>query len=145
MLLLYSSYAWFDFACQHPETKKHDLSHIRFIICGAAPLSSELTHQLIKIVPQAHIGQGYGECHFEIPIVLRSQIDFIGMTETATSVSQFPITQRIGTPGSAGQLLPGTVAKVVKADGSLADYEEEGELVVTGPQMALRYTNNEQA
>lgn len=68
-----------------------------------------------------------------------------GMTETATSVSQFPISKRIGTFGSAGQLLPGTVAKVVKPDGSLAGYEEEGELVVTGPQMALRYTNNEQA
>lgn len=56
-----------------------------------------------------------------------------------------PITQRIGTLGSAGQLIPGCVARVVKADGSLADYEEEGELVVTGPQMALRYTNNEEA
>ena len=67
------------------------------------------------------------------------------MTETATSVAQFPITKRIGTPGSAGHLLPGTIAKVVKPDGSLADYDEEGELVVTGPQMALRYTNNEKA
>ena len=67
------------------------------------------------------------------------------MTETATSVAQFPITKRIATLGSAGQLLPVTYAKVVKPDGTLAGYEEEGELVVTGPQMALRYTNNEEA
>lgn len=67
------------------------------------------------------------------------------MTETCTTVTMIPITQRIGTLGSAGQLIPGCVARVVKADGSLADYEEEGELVVTGPQMALRYTNNEEA
>ena len=67
------------------------------------------------------------------------------MTETCTTVTMLPITQRIGTFGSAGQLLPGCVARIVKSDGSLADYEEEGELHVTGPQMALCYSNNEQA
>ena len=56
-----------------------------------------------------------------------------------------PITQRIGTLGSGGQLVPGCIARVVKSDGSLATYEEEGELHVTGPQMALRYTNDEKA
>ena len=67
------------------------------------------------------------------------------MTETCTTVTMLPITQRIGTLGSGGQLMPGCIARVVKADGSLADYDEEGELHVTGPQMALRYTNDEKA
>ena len=67
------------------------------------------------------------------------------MTETCTTVTWVPITQRIGTPGAAGQLLPGCVGRVVKPDGSFADYEEEGELHVTGPQMALGYTNDEKA
>lgn len=56
-----------------------------------------------------------------------------------------PITQHIGTPGSAGQLVPGCSARVVKPDGSLAGYDEEGELHITGPNMALRYTNDEKA
>ena len=67
------------------------------------------------------------------------------MTETSTTVTQFPISQRIGTLGSAGQLMPGTLARVVKQDGSLAGYDEEGELHVYGPQMALCYTNNAEA
>ncbi|KAL5494984.1 hypothetical protein ACEPAI_446 [Sanghuangporus weigelae] len=113
--------------CKHPAVKNYDLSHIRFCLCGAAPLSQELTEQLIKVLPNAQVGQGYG------------------MTETCTSIAMVPTTQRIGTLGSAGQLLPGCIARVVKADGSLADYEEEGELHITGPSMALRYTNNEEA
>ena len=48
----------------------------------------------------------------------------------------------MGTPGSVGQLLPGVRAKVVKGDGTLAGYDEPGELVVTGPQMTLGYLNN---
>lgn len=47
--------------------------------------------------------------------------------------------------GSAGQILPGIRARVVKADGTLADEGEPGELVVTGPSMALCYYGNEAA
>ena len=67
------------------------------------------------------------------------------MTETCTTVSMVPIDQRIGTMGSAGRLMPGIRAKVLKPDGSLATYGEPGELIVSGPSIALRYANNEQA
>ena len=67
------------------------------------------------------------------------------MTETCTAVTMFPVSQRIGTFGRAGQLVPGCIAKVVKEDGTLAGYDEEGELHITGPNMALRYTNDEKA
>jgi 4-coumarate--CoA ligase len=50
-----------------------------------------------------------------------------------------------GVAGSAGHIIPNTLAKVVKPDGTLAGYDEPGELVVTGPQVTLRYENNEAA
>jgi len=56
-----------------------------------------------------------------------------------------PPTQKLATVGSAGQLIPGIVARVVKSDGSLASEGEQGELVVKGPSMALGYFNNEVA
>ncbi|CAE6481130.1 unnamed protein product [Rhizoctonia solani] len=114
---------------KHPATKRYDLSHCHFCMVGAAPLSPELTAQFMKQVPNLSVGQGYG------------------MTETATTVLMAPL-EHMGTggvPGSAGRLIPNTVAKVVKSDGTLAGYDEPGELVVKGPQMALRYSNNEQA
>jgi 4-coumarate--CoA ligase len=52
---------------------------------------------------------------------------------------------RIVTVGSAGQLIPGVIARVVKSDGSLASEGEMGELVVTGPSMSLGYFDNKAA
>ena len=97
--------------CKHPAVKKYDLSSLQQIMSGAAPLSGELTSQLVQLLPKCWIGQAYG------------------MTETCTTVTMVPITQWIGTPGSGGQLIPGCTARVVKTDGTLADYDEEGELV----------------
>ncbi|KAG6872214.1 hypothetical protein C0992_009757, partial [Termitomyces sp. T32_za158] len=45
----------------------------------------------------------------------------------------------------AGQLLPGTIARTVKADGSLAGYDEAGELYIKTPSVALGYANNAEA
>ena len=85
------------------------------------------------------------------------------MTETCTTVTMWPITQRRGISGSkrflvfseslnktcfllgCGHLLPGTVARVVKPDGSLAGYDEPGEFVIKTISVALGYANNLQA
>lgn len=56
-----------------------------------------------------------------------------------------PHTQRLGTFGSAGQLIAGARARVVKLDGTLAGEGEPGELVVNSPSIALGYLNNPQA
>lgn len=62
----------------------------------------------------------------------------------APPLPQQPISQRIGTPGSAGQFFPGIKAKIVKPDGSLARCGEAGELWVGGPQLTLGYVGNEE-
>lgn len=67
------------------------------------------------------------------------------MTETSTSVCMVPLSQKIGTLGSAGQLIPGVRARIVKADGTLAKAGESGELFVQTPSLALRYKDNEKA
>lgn len=56
-----------------------------------------------------------------------------------------PYNWKTGVLGCAGQLIGNTEAKVVKEDGSLADYDESGELYVRGPQNAIAYFNNEVA
>ncbi len=95
---------------------------------GAAPVAPELEAALRQVLRNANIGQGYG------------------MTETPATISMWPLEQnKGGTPGSAGQLLPGLEAKVVKPDGTLAGYGEPGELIIRGPSMALRYENNPEA
>lgn len=70
---------------------------------------------------------------------------YLGMTETFTAIAMSPNTERIAAPGSGGVLIPGIVARVVKPDGSLAKEGESGELVVTGPSMAMGYYKNPEA
>ncbi|KZS98390.1 phenylacetyl-CoA ligase [Sistotremastrum niveocremeum HHB9708] len=113
--------------CKQPETRKYDLSRLRYCMVGAAPLSAELSLQFEKLLPNVVLAQGYG------------------MTETSTTVTMLPSTEPRGIAGCAGRLISGTEAKVLKPDGSLAGYDEEGELMVKGPQNALRYQNNEKA
>lgn len=113
--------------CKHPAMKNYDLSGVRVLICGAAPLSVSLVDQLVKIMPNAQIGQGYG------------------MTESAATIAMFSVDEKLGVPGSAGCLAPGVVAKVVKDDGTLAGFNEPGELQVKIPSVALGYLNNDEA
>ena len=94
---------------------------------GAAPLSAELTHQVAKVLKNSRIGQGYG------------------MTETCTTFSFPQLDMRIGTPGSAGRLIPGTACRILKRDGSWGGLNETGHLIVTGPSMAIGYLDNPEA
>ncbi|CAK5279834.1 unnamed protein product [Mycena citricolor] len=113
--------------CKHPATKDYDLSHVKLCCSGAAPLTGDLMVTLQAILPNATIGQGYG------------------MTETCATITFLGGAQKMGAVGSAGQIIPGVAARVVRPDGALCGEGEEGELVVTGPSMALGYLNDEKA
>ncbi|KAF9806749.1 hypothetical protein IEO21_08558 [Rhodonia placenta] len=113
--------------CKHSDVKNYDLRSIRLLISGAAPLSAELITQLSQILPSASIGQGYG------------------MTEVVGSIAFPQMEQKIGTPGSAGRLVPGMIARVVHPDGTIAKIGEPGHLLISGPATALGYLKNEEA
>ncbi|KZT65757.1 acetyl-CoA synthetase-like protein [Daedalea quercina L-15889] len=92
---------------------------------GAAPLTAELTSQLLEVLPHIQLGQGYGTC---------KRLD-----------ATWPLSQKVGTFGSSGQLVAGTTVKIVKPDGSLAGVGEPGELWVKGAQVVLGYYGNPEA
>ena len=96
---------------------------MKFLMSGAAPLGGDLMNRMARVFPNAFIGQGFG------------------MTEGCTIAMPSP-DQKIGNPGSAGLLIPGVMAKVLKADGSVGKEGEQGELVIAGPAMALEYYSN---
>ncbi|OCH89308.1 acetyl-CoA synthetase-like protein, partial [Obba rivulosa] len=112
--------------CKHPAVKDFDLSSVRSIISGAAPLARETTTALAQIFPHVVIGQGYG----------MTEVICIGFAR---------IDKQIDTFGSAGQLMPGVVARVVKQDGSLAGYGEPGHLIISSPSVAMGYLGDDQA
>jgi acyl-CoA synthetase (AMP-forming)/AMP-acid ligase II len=111
---------------KHPAVDERDLSALRTIMSGAAPLGGEVAERVADRVDCTVI-QGYG------------------LTETS------PVTHQIrpgagNRPGSIGQPLPSTECRVVDPDtGSDADPGERGEVWIRGPQVMSGYLNNADA
>ncbi|GAN01228.1 phenylacetyl-CoA ligase [Mucor ambiguus] len=109
---------------KHPIVAKYDLTSIRLMGCGAAPLSKEHIEALAKRIP-AELKQGYG------------------MTETTSGV----ISQRPegGVPGSIGVLSANMECKIVNEKGQELGDDEEGEFLFRGPSIMKGYFNNDKA
>ncbi|GAA5801333.1 hypothetical protein EDC94DRAFT_541147 [Helicostylum pulchrum] len=107
-----------------PVVTKYNLSSIRLIGCGAAPLSREHIETLAKRIP-AKLVQGYG------------------MTETTSGV----ISQGVegGVAGSIGILSPNMECKIINAEGKEVGDDQEGEFLFRGPSIMKGYYNNDKA
>jgi 4-coumarate--CoA ligase len=110
---------------KHPLVDQHDLSSLDLIISGAAPLGPDLTRACAGRLG-CEVAQGYG------------------MTELSP-VTHF--SRLKGTPpGSSGELVPNTEARIVDPEtGRDAAPGGEGELWIRGPQVMAGYLNNPEA
>ncbi|CAH1791176.1 unnamed protein product [Owenia fusiformis] len=107
---------------KHPSVSKYDLSSLRLVGCGAAPLLEHLSKQLSKRLNIPPIRQGYG------------------LTETSPATHGSPYSG--WKDGSIGILLPNTQCKVVEPETEKElGVNEDGELWIKGPQVMKGYLN----
>jgi acyl-CoA synthetase (AMP-forming)/AMP-acid ligase II len=110
-----------------PRVDEFDVSSLRFMLSGAAPLSAELEVACGKRLG-CRMQQGYG------------------LTETSPTTHSVPDDLAGQMPGSIGPPVPNTECRIVDvATGEDAPAGEPGELCIRGPQVMKGYLNSPEA
>lgn len=109
-----------------PIVNDYDLSSVRTIACGAAPVGQETLNELQKKMPWTGFRQSYG------------------MTESCYCLTTHPPEfYNYKYANNGGMLLGSTVIKVVDViTGKELGPGETGELLAKGPQIAMGYLDN---
>ena len=113
----------------HPDATTTDLSSLRKMLHGAAPIAADVLRRSIEIFG-CSFTQGYG------------------MTEAAPIVTLLPDEENLVDDArlrSAGREVAGVELTVRRPDGSLCDPGEVGEVVVRGPNIMSGYWNKPEA
>ncbi|KAI7833018.1 4-coumarate-CoA ligase [Kickxella alabastrina] len=107
-----------------PEVKKYDLSSLKYINSGAAPLGKELQAEAERKLG-VFVTQGFGMSEAS-PLISRSACG-------------------VNTPGSIGPLCSNTEVVFIDNDGKHLGVNQTGEICIRGPQVMLGYYKNEAA
>jgi acyl-CoA synthetase (AMP-forming)/AMP-acid ligase II len=104
-----------------PAVGQFDLSSVRLVFCGAAPLSDETARELAEKLG-CPVVQGYG------------------MTEASPVTHLSPTRNAPWKPGASGKIVCNTEVKLVSVDtGDELGVGQEGELLMRGPQIMKGY------
>ena len=112
------------FLAKHPDVSKYNVSSLKSIMSGAAPLGAEVLQEARARTGIETIRQGYG------------------LTETSPVTHCKPLGLGMEKPRSIGPPIPNQECKVIDlSTGESLGPNEEGEVVIAGPNIMKGYLN----
>ncbi len=112
----------------HPERDATDLSSLRRISYGAAPMSPDLVRRTVRELPGVGLAQGYGMTE------LSGNAVFLGPDEHRRGLDREPnLLRAAGRPG------PGVSVRIADDDGHPLPHGHPGEILISGPSVCAGY------
>jgi long-chain acyl-CoA synthetase len=108
---------------RHPRFAELDVSHVRWVSYGGAPIAESLVHSIQEAFPNARVGNGFG------------------LTETSSLTSFLPHEEAAEHADSVGFAMPVVDLALDSTDGETG----VGELLVRGPNVVRGYWNKPEA
>jgi acyl-CoA synthetase (AMP-forming)/AMP-acid ligase II len=111
----------------HPRFDDADLSSLRMVTLGSAPLAPETFRRLQERLPQAWVSNNWG------------------MTEAGSAYCVLPPEEASRRVGSVGKPVPPVKFRIIAEDGAELPAGEVGELLVSNPGKEREYFNDPEA
>src|SRR4030043_1445772 len=113
-----------------PDFNKYDLSSLKVITYGAAPMPFEVINKAIKVMPWARFINAFGQTETASTITTLGPEDHI---IEGTDEEKEKKLKRLGS--SIGKPLPDVEVKIIDEDGNVLLPLEGGDIVAKGPRM----------
>lgn len=127
------------YVVDHPDFAKHDLSSLKVITYGAAPMPFEVITKAIRLLPWVQFINAFGQTETASTIAALGPEDHVLQgSEEEKEKKLRRLTQSIGRP------LPDVEVKIVDDAGKEVPRGEAGDIVARGPRIMTGYWQDEE-